>query len=294
MTSSPVMPPFDVSVLRDRVTLADGGWSTELWRRGLPRDIAPELSNLELPDVVRDVARSYAAAGSRIVLTNTFGANSVRLARLGRRDSAAEINAAGVTLTRQGVAGAAWVFASIGPSGRELLGRDVSDDELRAVFTEQADALHRAGADALIVETMSNLDEAAIAVSCAAATGLTVVGCLSFHTGVERNFGEVVDRLVAAGATVLGANCGAGVEEHVEIARRFRGVWRGPLWIKANAGQPEIVDDRLLYHTTPAAYAEAAMDLVAAGANVIGGCCGTTPEFIAAIHSRLGDRGNAG
>jgi methionine synthase I (cobalamin-dependent) len=273
--------------------ITDGAWGTELQARGLAAGECPDAWNLTRPDAVSSVAAAYAAAGSRIVLTNTFRANRLALQGYGLADQVDAINRAGVELSRQGAAGRAKVFASIGPSGSMLASGDVTGDDLRAAFAEQAQALAAAGADALVIETMSDVEEAAIAVEAARRTGLPVVACMAFDSGRNKDrtmMGttpeQAAARLTAAGADVVGANCGCGIEAYVAVAARLRAATDRPIWIKANAGLPELVDGRVTYRMTPEQFAAHARKME--GVAYIGGCCGTNPEFIRALVASCG------
>lgn len=277
------------------VILTDGAWGTQLQARGLGPDELPDFWNLSHPDRVEEVARAYVEAGSEIILTNTFRANRLVVAE---RDPAADIaalNRAGVEISRRAAQGKARVFASMGPSGKLLLTGAVTEDQLRAAFAEQAQALAEAGADGIVIETMSDLAEAAIAVAAAKATGLTVVACMVFDSGKNKDrtmMGatpeQAAEALAAAGADVIGANCGSGIAGYVPICRRLRAATRLPVWIKPNAGLPELTGGQVVYRTTPEEFARHIPDLVEAGASYIGGCCGTTPEFIRAARRVLG------
>lgn len=277
------------------VILTDGAWGTQLQARGLGPDELPDFWNLSHPDRVEEVARAYVEAGSEIILTNTFRANRLVVAE---RDPAADIaalNRAGVEISRRAAQGKARVFASMGPSGKLLLTGAVTEDQLRAAFAEQAEALAEAGADGIVIETMSDLAEAAIAVAAAKATGLTVVACMVFDSGKNKDrtmMGatpeQAAEALAAAGADVIGANCGSGIAGYVPICRRLRAATRLPVWIKPNAGLPELTGGQVVYRTAPEEFARHIPDLVEAGASYIGGCCGTTPEFIRAARRVLG------
>ena len=268
--------------------ITDGAWGTELQAQGLGAGETPDIWNLTNPAAVRAVAASYAAAGSRIVLTNTFRANRIALEHAGLADQLQAINMAGVELSREGVAGRAKVFASIGPSGAMLALGDVTEDSLRVAFTEQAQLLAAAGADALVIETMSDLDEAVIAAQAARTTGLLVVVCMVYDSGrnkdrtmTGRTPEQAAVRLTEAGADVVGANCGCGIEGYVAIAARLRAATKLPIWIKANAGLPELIDGRISYRMTAEQFAAHACRLE--GVTYIGGCCGTNPDFISAL-----------
>jgi methionine synthase I (cobalamin-dependent) len=209
-------------------------------------------------------------------------------------ERAAEINRLGVEISRRAAAGRAAVFASIGPTGVMLIMGEHSPEELQAAFAEQARAMAQAGADGLVVETMSDPDEAVLAVAAAHETGLPVVACMTFGSGknLDRTLmgttpEQAAERLAAAGADAIGSNCGQGIEGFIPICRRLKAATDRPVWIKANAGLPEVVDGRTVYKQTPERFAERAAELIDAGARFIGGCCGTSPEFIAAVKKRL-------
>ena len=274
--------------------LTDGAWGTEMQARGLQAGECPDAWNLLHPDRVEDVARAYVEAGSRIILTNTFGANTISLARHGLAGKVREMNRAGVEISRRAAGGRSHVFASMGPCGKMLVAEEVSEKEVAQAFKEQARSLAEAGADAIVIETMSDSTEAKLAVAAAAATGLPVVACMTFDSGRDHDrtmMGttpeQAADALGAAGADVVGANCGQGAEGYVQICKRLRAATNLPLWIKPNAGLPEISGERLRYQATPQSFAGHAKVLVDAGASFIGGCCGTAPEFIRELAARL-------
>ncbi|WCJ57965.1 homocysteine S-methyltransferase family protein [Fontisphaera persica] len=288
------MHPTLAALLAHGPVLTDGAWGTQLQARGLPVGDFPDAWNLSHPDAVREVAAAYLAAGSQLILTNTFGANRLRLAENGLADQVLLINRRGVELSRQAASGRARVFASIGPTGKLLMNGDVTEAELSAAFQEQAQALAEAGADGLVIETMADLTEATLAVQAAKATGLPVVGCMVFDSGKNKDrtlMGvtpeQAATALAEAGADVVGANCGQGIAGFVSICQRMRAVTDRPLWMKANAGLPVMEGGRTVYHTTPDEFARFAPELARAGAAFIGGCCGTSPAFIQALRAAL-------
>jgi len=288
------MHPTIEQVLSRGPVITDGAWGTQLQARGLGLGEFPDLWNLTNPERVGEVARAYVEAGSDVILTNTFGANRIRLAEQNAADRAAEINARGVEISRAAAAGRAKVFASIGPSGKLLMSGDVAADDLRAAYLEQAKALAGAGADALVVETMSDLEEALLAVSAARETGLPVVACMVFDVGREKDrtmMGntpeQVANALTDAGADVIGANCGQGIAGFVPICKRLHAATDRPIWAKANAGLPEMVNGKTVYKTTPEDFVSFLPELLKAGASFVGGCCGTSPAFVAALARQL-------
>jgi 5-methyltetrahydrofolate--homocysteine methyltransferase len=274
--------------------VTDGAWGTELQARGLGSGEFPDAWNLSQPEKVLEVAQAYVRAGSRVILSNTFGANRLRLGAHQLHHQLAKINRRGVEISKQAAGTQAVVFASIGPSGKMLLAGETTEQELGELYAEQARALAEAGADGLVVETMAELEEACIAVRAAQATGLPVVGCMVYDAGKNKDRTmtgvtpeQAAAGLVAAGADVIGANCGQGIEGFVPICQRLRAVTDKPLWMKANAGLPEMVEGRVLYRTTPETFASFGPALVAAGANFLGGCCGTNPEYIRVLSQSL-------
>jgi methionine synthase I (cobalamin-dependent) len=281
-------------LLAEGPVLTDGAWGTELMKLGLQKGLCPESWNLECPEKVGEIPRKYISAGSRIVLTNTFGANRFILEKHKLADKVWEINAAGVKISKKAADGKAFVFASMGPSGKLILMKQVAADELQDAFSEQAEAVAGAGADAIVVETMIDIAEAVAAVSGAKKSGLPVVASMVFDAGKNKDrtmMGntpeEVVEKLTDAGADIIGANCGQGIEGFIPICRRMRAVTDLPLWMKANAGLPKLVKGDTVYDTTPDQFARFVPALIDAGANFIGGCCGTHPEFIAAVKKAI-------
>lgn len=274
--------------------ITDGAWGTEMQARGLGAGECPDLWNLTRPEAVREVAAAYAAAGSRIVLTNTFGANAVRLEEVGTADRVVEINRRGAELSREGVGEDVLVFGSMGPCGKILMMGEVDPGRLREDFEKQAFALAEGGVDALVIETMSDLEEAKLALAAAGRTGLPVVACMVYDSGKDRDrtmMGttpeEASDVLTRAGADVIGANCGQGVDGFATLCQRLRSATPLPLWLKPNAGLPEVIDGRTRYAATAGDFARKAAALIVAGATFIGGCCGTNPEFIAALQAEI-------
>lgn len=282
------MPVTFREMLAGGPLLADGAWGTQLQARGLGLGECPDHWNLSHPDAVRAVAESYVRAGSRVILTNTFRASPIPLRDYGLAGHMAAINAAGVRHSREAaLETGALVFASIGPSGKMLPAGEVTGEDLADNFAAQCEALAEAGPDALLLETMSDLDEARVALAAAKRTGLPVIVSFAFDTGKRRDRTmtgatpeQVVTAMEEAGADAVGANCGNGVEAFPAICERMRAVTGLPLWMKANAGMPEIVDGEAVYRTTPQEFVSYLPALLAAGADFVGGCCGTSPVFI--------------
>jgi len=274
--------------------LTDGAWGTQWQAGGLEVGACPDGWNLSHPEQVEEVARAYVDAGSRVIITNTFQATRFGLKRHGLAEKVVEINRTGAEISRKVAAGRARVFASIGPSGVVLVMGEATPEELQAAFAEQARALAEGGADAIVVESMSDVAEAELALAAARETGLPVVACMTFDSGknLDRtSFGatpeQAAEKLSEAGADCVGANCGHGIKGFIEICRRLKTATDRPIWIKANAGLPEVVDGETVWSQTPEQFASYVPALVEAGASFLGGCCGTTPEFIRAVKQRL-------
>jgi methionine synthase I (cobalamin-dependent) len=281
-------------VLSEGPVLLDGAWGTELQARGLELGAIPDYWNLEHADRVEAVARAYVEAGSDIILTNTFRANAIALA--GHADLAKldDVNRMGVEISKRAAAGRARIFASIGPSGKLLMTKQVDESALGTAFEQQAQALLAGGADAIVIETMADLEEARIAIEAARGTGLPVVACMVYDAGKQKDrtmMGttpeQAAEALARAGADVIGANCGNGIEGYVSIAARLASATERPIWIKANAGLPKLVAGNVVYDTTAEEFASHFDALIEAGASFVGGCCGTNPSFIAALRARL-------
>jgi 5-methyltetrahydrofolate--homocysteine methyltransferase len=277
--------------------ITDGAWGTQIQRLGLEAGGCPDAWNLINPSAVEQVARSYVDAGSSLILTNTFGASRVMLDRHGLAGKAVDLNRAGAVLSRRAAGDKAFVFGSIGPSGRLLVTGEIGRAELSAAFEEQAFALADGGAHGIVVETMSDLEEAKIAVAAAKETGLPVVASMVYDAGKEFDrtmMGTTIEEgaaaLAEAGADVIGANCGLGIEFFETVTKRLRAATTLPVWIKPNAGLPEVVAGEIVYKTTPEEFASYALGIREAGAQFIGGCCGTNPDFVRALVRTLGGK----
>lgn len=275
--------------------LLDGAWGSQLQQRGLPPGAAPESWNLSHPEEVQSTAEAYVQAGSQIILTNTFGANRFVLDRHQLAERAAEINRTGAQLSRNAAGSKAFVFGSVGPSGKMLIMGDLTKEELAAAFSEQVEALQKGGVDGLVIETMSDLDEAVLATKAAAATGLPVAACMVFDSGPARDHtmmgitpAMAAEALEQAGAWAIGANCGQGPGDFLKICEHYRKATDLPIWMKPNAGMPEMKEGKTVYPMTAELFARASHRLWEDGnATFIGGCCGTGPTYIQALHAQL-------
>ena len=272
------------------VVILDGAWGTELQARGLTAGDCPDEWNISHAGAVTSVAAAYVNAGSRVILTNTFRSNRIALTDYGFADRVVQFNAEGVAHSKAGANGRAQVFGSVGPSGKVMAAGEVTADQLRAAFEEQINAMADAKVDGIVIETMSDPEEAVIAIAAARQTGLPVVASMAYDTGKKKDrtmTGATPERaaemLAEAGADIVGANCGCGIELYVDICRRLHAATSKPIWIKANAGLPEVVGGKTRYTMTAGEFGHYAKALEEAGARYIGGCCGTNPDFIRAL-----------
>jgi 5-methyltetrahydrofolate--homocysteine methyltransferase len=278
--------------------LGDGAMGTMLQEAGLDDGGAPELWNVERPDVIEGILDAYAEAGSRLITTCTFGGTRPRLEMHDLGDRVAEVNRAGAELARRvadrhtGV----FVLGDVGPSGElmEPMGT-LTPESAKELFVEQIRALAEGGADAILIETMSDLGEVEAAVRAAqeAAPGLPIVVTMSFDTNLRTMMGvkpaQAVEAITGMGVRVVGANCGRGPDEMRVIAAEMAearpdGTY---LMVQSNAGLPKLVGDRFEYDGTPEVMAEFARDMRELGIDVIGACCGSTPTHIAAMRDAL-------
>ena len=288
---------FNINTLKGNVLVSDGAWGTFLQKKGLKPGECPELWNSTHRDEVLDIARSYIEAGADMIETNSFGGSRLKLEKYGLAHRTTELNREAAAISREAAGPGKWVLGSVGPTGKLLMMEEVTHEELYDVFREQAEALEAGGADAIVVETMTDLEEAVIAVRAAwENTSLPVICTMTFDrlvTGDYRTMmgvspGEMVIPLMEAGASVIGANCGNGMAGMVDIVQAIRSEnSEVPILVHANAGMPVYADGETVFPETPCEMATHAADLVAAGANIIGGCCGTTPEHIRMLKEKI-------
>ncbi|HZV82203.1 MAG TPA: bifunctional homocysteine S-methyltransferase/methylenetetrahydrofolate reductase [Geobacteraceae bacterium] len=286
-----------LDLIREKILIGDGAIGTMLYSKGVGLDANFEHLNLVRPSLVSELHREYLAAGARVIETNTFGANYTRLEPIGLEKKAFELNRQGAILARNAVTAAAvgepaFVAGSIGPLVR-LKGeeRELGTDQVTAIFREQVAGLMDGGVDLFILETFSDLEQIICAMKAAKETGLPVVASMAYQEG-ERTGGGVdavtaAARLTEAGADIVGANCGAGPREILLAVRRMATATGLPLAAFANSGFPEYLDGRYIYRTTPEYFADKGAEMAAAGAALIGGCCGTTPDHIRQLSRRL-------
>jgi 5-methyltetrahydrofolate--homocysteine methyltransferase len=291
------MQPFLERVENGPVLVADGAMGSFLMKHGLEPGDAPELFNLDRPDVLKEVARLYLEAGAEVAQTNTFGGSALKLEVYGLENRTEEINRLAVRAVREIVGDRAYVSGSCGPCGRTLLPYgDAEPDDVRESFRRQIGALVEAGVDVVCIETMTDLAEAVLAIEAARAISadIPIMATMTFDA-TPRGFYTIMGvdvpsaaaGLLGAGADLVGSNCGNGIENMIAIARKYRACTDAPMLIQSNAGLPQLVDGEVVYSETPEFMSERAIELQALNVQVIGGCCGTTPEHIRAIREAL-------
>lgn len=292
---------FRALVAQGRPIVADGAMGTMLFANGLQFGDPPEVWNLAHPDVIRRIQRAYLEAGSQILLTNTFGGNRARLRLSGHGDRVDELNRTAAILLRAEVdaaGGTALVAGDIGPSGEivEPLGT-LAYAEAVEIFREQAASLVAGGVDLIWIETMSDLSEirAAIEGVRQAAPGIALVATMTFDTRGHTMMGvtpeQAVEALAAWGADAIGGNCGNGPDELIPVIAKMHAAAPDVILVaKSNAGMPELVDMRAVYRADPDTMAAQVMAMCEAGATVVGGCCGSTPDHVRAIAGAVAER----
>ena len=279
---------------RERPLLGDGAMGTQLMLAGLEQGNCGEEWNLTHQERVLAIQQRYVEAGSDCLLTNTFGGSRIMLNRHGNADRVVDINRAGVGIAREAFAGReGYVIGDIGPFGglMEPFG-DFTESEVREAFTEQARALVDAGADAVIIETQTSIEELLLGVNAARQAGAKcVIGSMAydvtrdgstFRTMMGVDPERAAEVMEESGVDIVALNCGTGMDmmRAREAVERYRAVTKLPVMVQPNAGQPKLVNMKVVYDETPAQMSSGVVPLLEAGANIIGACCGSTPEHI--------------
>ena len=289
--------------IKQDLFLLDGAMGTQLLARGIEVGKCNDYLNIELPDVVSDIHRSYFEAGSDAVITNTFGANKYALRRHGFAEEVIKINKAGAQIARRVAGQDKYVLGDIGPSGDflEPLG-GLKAQDLNEAYVQQANALVDGGVDGLIIETMTAIEEAAVAIEAVKSivSDLPVFASMSFDkagndfkTMMGVDVEAAVEKIVSLEIDAVGFNCGTiSLEGYIELAEKFVSAVRAMsadviIYAEPNAGKPELVDNQAVYRVSPEDFAAAIEKIYTAGVNVLGGCCGTSPAHIRATADKL-------
>jgi len=273
----------------EKILISDGAWGTFLQAKGLEAGDCPEEWNIKNPEAVYAIAKSYIDAGADMIETNSFGGSKFKLENYGLGEQSYELNKVAAEISKK-AAGDNIVLGSIGPTGKILMMGDVTADELYEAFEIQATALEKGGADAIVIETMTDLDEAKIAVNATKEnTSLEIICTMTFDKTPTNEFftmmGVTPEQMISdmknLGVDIIGSNCGNGIEGMIGVTKAIRNIDKEiPILIHANAGIPFIKDGKTIFPETAEIMSRSVPSLVESGANIVGGCCGTTPEHI--------------
>ena len=276
-----------------KVLVSDGAWGTFLHQKGLKADECPESWNLQRPDDVLEIASSYVEAGADIILTNSFGASPLKLEGYGLEAQTIELNRSAAELSKKAAGDRALVMGSMGPTGKMVMMGEVSPQEVFNGFMEQAKGLADGGVDGIVIETMTDPEEAKLAIEAVKKVTNLDVGCTFtfsrnqdgvYRTMMGTDVEAYLEMALSAGADIIGANCGNGTAGMIEIVKVIRALDPDiPLLIHANAGLPIYQDGKTVFPESANEMSSQIEELVKAGANIVGGCCGTTPEHIRQI-----------
>jgi len=311
------MQRISEKVKNGEILISDGAWGTFLQKKGLAPGECPELWNIEHYNDVYEIAKSYVDAGSDMIETNSFGGSRFKLEHYGLANRVIEINKAAAEISRRAAGKERHVLGSVGPTGKIIMMGDVTSEEIYEAFKEQSIALEKGGADSIVIETMSDLEEAKLAalekggadsivietmsdleeakLAIKAArenTDCEIICTMTFEKTVDNDYktmmgvspSQMVGEIISEGAEIIGANCGNGIEGMIQIVEEIRKVnMKIPVLIHANAGLPIYKDGETIFPETPEQMALYVYQLIDAGANIIGGCCGTTPNHIRKI-----------
>ncbi len=282
--------------LKTDILLFDGAMGSMLMARGMPAGMASEMMNIQKPDIVLDIHKAYLAAGSDVITTNTFGGSPIKMKAAGIGHLTDEANQMAVKIARQAVSAGQFVAGDIGPMGDMLepLGL-ISEDDATDSFAQQAKFLADAGVDLFIVETMFDINESLAAIrGIRSVSDLPIFATMTFAKGphgfatiMGNQVAESMHILAGAGATAVGANCSIGSDLMIELATEIRMSVTIPVIIQSNAGLPETINGQLVYPETPEVFAANIGQIKALGVEILGGCCGTTPDYIRAIRKTI-------
>lgn len=289
--------------IKQGVFLLDGAMGTQLFARGIDAGKCNDYLNIESPEIISEIQSAYLQVGSDAIITNTFGANKFALARHGLSEEVVEINKAAARIARQAAGDEHYVLADIGPTGDflEPLGL-MKPAECKDAFIQQAEALMAGGVDGFIIETMTALEEIAIAIEAVKSVcgDLPVFASMAFDKSGDNfktmmgvGLEQMAAKIIPLDIDAIGFNCGTlSLDEYIKLAEKFVSIVRKvtndiEIFAEPNAGKPELVDDTAVYKVTPEEFAATAEKIHSTGINIIGGCCGTGPAYIEALNKRL-------
>lgn len=287
------MTNFFERLKQEKVLVSDGAIGSLLFEKGLNPGDCPERFNLEHPEVLAEIAQAYLQAGADIIQTNTFGASPLKLSDYNLDDKTKDINQKAVEIVKQVVNSKTFISGSVGPTGKMLLPYgDIEPTVMKENYKRQIGILIESGVDLLCIETMTDLNEAVIAIQSAReiSSDIPIIATMTFDvipqgcvTIMGHGLAKVCNKLEETGANVIGSNCGNGTKNMITIAKEFIANSKLPIIIQSNAGIPTIIDDQVVYQETPEEFANFTKILIELGVSIIGGCCGTTPNHIRAI-----------
>ncbi len=292
------MKKFFEQLETKKIIVSDGAWGTELFKLGLRAGECPELWNETNREEILKIAKSYIDVGSDIISTNSFGGSSIKLSHYNLENKAYELNKLAAEISREAAVDKL-VMGSVGPTGKFLMTGDVSGEELIESFTNQIKALIDGGVDAILLETFYDIDEAECAIK--AARNFADVPLICSFTFDRNTYGEyrtmmgstpkdVLQAMITLGVDVIGVNCGGGFNNMIDLVKELRDYSHNiPLLVQPNAGLPETIDGRIVYSETPEVISNFVKSFLSIGINIIGGCCGTTPDHIKVIRKVVDD-----
>ncbi len=292
------MSRFIERLSQKKILVSDGAWGTEFFKLGLRPGECPELWNETNRDAVFNVAQKYIEAGSDIISTNSFGGSSIKLSHYGLTNKVYELNKLAAEISRE-AAGEKLVMGSVGPSGKFLMAGDISSEEMIDSFTKQIEGLIDGGVDAILLETFYDIEEAECAVK--AARNFEDVALICSFTYDRTSSGEyrtmmgatpkdALQAMITLGVDIIGVNCGGGYNIMLDLVKELRDFSHNiPILVQPNAGLPETIDGKIFYSESPEVISNLIRGYLNAGINIIGGCCGTTPEHIKMIRKVTDD-----
>ncbi len=283
--------------LNDEVLVSDGAMGTMLIQKGMPEGECPDYWGIKEHKILRLIHQEYIAAGTDIIITNTFGANWVKLKKYNLEKKLVEINKTAVSIAKDAASGKAYVFGEIGPTGEYLKpAGNLTSEETLHIFTDQVKVFDEAGVDAIILDTFSDMEELKTAIMAVKEnTGIPLAASMTFQKLQSKGFRttsgvtipQFVNESLLAGCDIIGSNCTVTASDMADIVSGIRALGTAFVIAQPNAGSPRLEKNRTVYDETPDSFAESIPRIRQAGANIIGGCCGTTPDYIRKIKEAL-------